>query len=413
MRTITLFAALLVAPMLTAVQAQAQDEPAAEEAAEDGPKEGYIFDLDKIGVTAPLVPKGDWKHDHWSGWDLKAVNEDKGVEVIIWTTEFQQTIEEAELAKWGEVFTNKAAERLVVETSLAASSVQPDVKGQTAGMFEVAGKSKDGDAVAMYGTSIPIEGHVLHVATLGLAKRGDDVKTARDEIVEALEIKKGPAELAWGGKQEVPEQLTATTDPYWRPALKQEREPLNRNIKAVGQNLRGCWAAIHPHPPDKTDLLLICHDKKHSFPVVNDLTFADQEQELRESWLGDAEAGTKITAQGRTGFEWNTTVGRGQLELIAIPMEGGLAKVTAISGGGDQAKVAATAKATLEGASFAPPTDPPFDEYFRYLVVYEPMSPLIIGPAVVAAVALLIILALIIFGLRRQAAQARAEMDEI
>ena len=79
----------------------------------------------------------------------------------------------------------------------------------------------------------------------------------------------------------------------------------------------------------------------------------------------------------------------------------------------DQAKVAATAKATLEGASFAPPTDPPFDEYFRYLVVYEPMSPLIIGPAVVAAVALLIILALIIFGLRRQAAQARAEMDEI
>jgi len=414
MRTITFLAALLITPTLVAVQAHAQDEPAAEEGEEEeGPKDGYIYDLDKIGVNVALVPKGDWKHDHWSGWDLKAANESAAVEVIVWTTEFQQSIEEAELESWGEVFTTKAAERLVVETSLGESSVQPDVHGQTAGMFKVDGKSKDDDPVVMYGASIPIEGQVLHVATLSLAAKGAAAKEARDAIVENLEIRKPPAELSWGGKHEVPEQLTATTDPYWRPALKVEREALNRNIKAVGQSLRGCWAAVHPHPPAKTDLLLVCHDKKHSFPVVNERTFSDQEAELREAWLGDAEAGQKLQAQGRMGFMWNTTVGKRQLAIMALPMEGGLMKATAITGGGDHAKVTAAAQSTVDSASFAPPKEPPFDEYFRYLVAYEPMSPLIIGPAVAAALLLLIIFGIIIFGLRRQAAQARAEMEEI
>lgn len=423
MRTLTLLTALLAVPatlftpgliplISPVTPAVAQDAPAEGEG-EEGPEDGYIFELDKLGVKVAMLPKEEWKHDHWSGWDLKAKHEKDAVEAIVWTTDFQIAIEEADLEKWGNVFINKAGEREISEAAITASMVQADVHGGNAGMFDLTGKSKDGDEVVMYGASVPIEGFVLHVATLSLAAKGEKAKEYRDLIVENLDIKAKPAELAWGAEMAMPEPLKAKLDGYWRPALKKEREAQNRVIKSVGQALRGCWAAIHPVPPAKADLFMVCQDKKRSYPVVNERTFADQELELREAWLGDADAGQQYQAGDRLGWTWSTQIGKRQLNLIAMPMEGGLLKATAIANGGDPAKVASSAKATIDGASFAPAADPPFDEYFRYLVQYEPMSPLIIGPAIASVILLILIFVIIIIGLRRQSAQARAEMDEI
>lgn len=428
MRTITLLSALLAVPALlstaglaesvplgisTPAHAQDAGEGEAEAEDEEGPEDGYIYDLDKLGVKVALLPKEEWKHDHWSGWDLKAAHEKDAVEAIVWTTDFQMDIEEADLEAWGEVYINKAGERQVTEAQVAESSVQPDVHGGNAGMFKVTGKSKDGDDVVMYGAAIPVEGFVMHVATLSLAAKAGKAEEYRGLIVENLDIQAKPADLGWGAEMTVPEALAAKLDPYWRPALKRERDAQNRVVKSVGQSLRGCWAAIHPQPPNKADLFLACQDKNHTWTVVNERTFADQEAELRDAWLGDADPGSQYKAQDRLGFMWDTQIGKRQIHLLALPIEGGMLKATAIANGGDPAKVASTATATIDAASFAPPADPPFDEYFRYLVRYEPMSPLIIGPAVAAVIILLLIFVVIIIGLRRQAAQARAEMESI
>lgn len=389
----------------------AQDAPAGEE--EEGPKDGYIYDLDKLGVEVSLVPKGSWKHDHWSPWDLKAKTTKGDVEALVWTTDFQIPIEEADLEAWGEVYINKAGERSVSEANVVASSVKADVHGGNAGMFEIEGKSKDGGAVVMYAAAIPVDGFVMHVATMSLASKKAAATKALGEIVDALKINKAAQELAWGSEIANPENLTAKLTDYWRPALKSETDARNRAVKSVGQALRGCWVALHPQAPGTTELFLVCHDKNTSFPVVNALTFADQEAELRDKWLGDAETGTSFEASGRSGWQWSQQVGKREIAVMSIPMDGGLMKASAIAAAGKSGPAVSAAQATLGAASFAAPEPPPMDEYFRYLIRYEPTSPLILGPAIGGIILFIGILGLIVFGLRRQNAQARAEMNSI
>lgn len=407
MRNLILLSALAV----TSTVAVAQDEPAAEE---EGPIDGYIYELDELGLKVPLVPQGDWKHDHWSGWDLKATTTDQRVEIIVWTTEFQVDIIESDLPKWGEVFVGKAGERSVKEAALTASSLSPDVHGTTAGVFEVGGKTEDGTPVTMFGATFPIEGYSLHVATLGLDSQKARVMQARDEVLAALEVGKPAKALEWGAETPLPTQVAGKLDPYWRLPLKQERETMMRAIKNLNvPTMKGCWAAIHPQPVAKADMMVVCHNTKHEFPIVDDLTFADQELELREAWVPDAEPSPPWTVQGRTGFWWDMSVGKRKLHVAAVPVEGGLAKIAAMADGGDDAKVMAAAKATVSNNSWPNLAEPAFDQLLRYYFTYRPTSPMVLGPLIAAAVVFLFIMGLIIFGLRRQAAQARAEMEEI
>jgi len=96
-----------------------------------------------------------------------------------------------------------------------------------------------------------------------------------------------------------------------------------------------------------------------------------------------------------------------------LPIAVGVAKVAAMADGGNDAKVMEAAKATLMNNTYAPLGPAPMDEQLRYYVSYEPFSPVVLVPVIVAVLALLFIFGLIIFGLRRQSAQARAEMDQI
>ncbi|MFK7931349.1 MAG: hypothetical protein AB8H79_24420 [Myxococcota bacterium] len=401
---------LLSALAITSTFAIAQDAPAADE----GPKDGYIYELDEVSLQVPLVPEGTWVHDHWSGWDLKAATKDKKVEAIVWTTEYQMDILEADLEKWGSVYIAKAGERSVKEAALTASALAPEVQGTTAGQFEVTGKTESGTSVTLMGTSLPIHGYVLHVATLGLTSERSRVESSRNEIVAALKIGKPAKALPWGAPVTSPERLAGKMDAYWRPALKQERETMMRAIKSLNvPSMKGCFVGIHPQPVAKADMLVVCENKKHMFHIVNDLTYADQEAELRDAWVPDAEPSAPWSVQDRLGFWWDVPSGKRTLHVAALPIEGGVAKVAAMADGGNDAKVMEAAKATLMNNTYAPLPPAPMDEQLRYYVSYEPFSPIVLVPIIVAALALIFILGLIIFGLRRQSAQARAEMDQI
>lgn len=396
----------LVGSALAAPVAFAQDAPA--DGAE-APPEIPQYLLEQLGVRVDL-PEKEWEvgNDDWTDYSLKATSKD-GVLLFAWTTSYQIEITEDTLADWQSVFLRKAR----TEGEITQSSVETyrDVK---VGSFELALKNSEGGELAMFAYTMPLEGTTLHIATATTADRADIAKRELEGVMERLEIKKMAPELTWGGLVSAP-GIDATLDDYFRKPVGPERmlivnEANNINISS----LRNCWSGIHPHPPGKADVVIACVDQRHSFAIVDDLTFADNELELREAWFpADAEPGEQVTFADRTSFWWQPKIGDRVFNTGAVPIEGGLAKVVAVAGTDQVEPVAQATKATLQSATFSVVPEPPFEDVLRYYVVYRPTSPLVIAPIVVAVVLLLLIFGLIIFGLRKQAQIAREEMEAL
>lgn len=401
MRTLTLLFALAASTLSVATPAVAQDEPAAEE--KDAPK--YL--LGELDIRVDLPERG-WKSDHWSDWDFKATSDD-GVVLVAWTTPYQVPVEDANVSEWGPAYLKQAETQGGIEPAVVSAATR-EVQGRKATDFELSMKIQDTPLV-MLASGFEIGGQNFHVAAVTQASRKARAKAELDGVLERLEIKNDPKELAWGGAVKA-EGMDATLDGYWRAPLKSEVGGVIELLKGVGvSGLRGCWAAIHPQPAADPDLFVTCTDDKHDFPIIDAYTFGDQEAELRNAWLGGDDVGTPLELSDRTGFWWDTKVGTKKVEVAAVPFSGGLAKSIIFAPKGGE-KAAAAAKSTLTGNTFAAPEPPALEESARYYMTYRPTSPVILGPVIGAAVVFLVILVLIFFGLRRSSAQARAEMEE-
>ena len=391
-------AALAVAAPSTA---HAQEEPAA-----DAPPQIPQYLLGEIGVRVDLPEKG-WEvnNDDWTDYSLRATSKD-GVILFVWTTGYQVELQEDTLAQWEPIYVKKAQTE-----GKAASQALVDYRDGKAAYFELDLKNAEGGELKMYAYSIPLDGVVAHVATATLAAKADAAKTELQGVLDRLEIKQAAPALTWGGAAKATGS-EAELDSYWRLPVTKERALVAEEAQRMGiQSLKNCWTAIHPHPGGKTDVMIACQDSRNKFPIVDELTFNDQEAELRGKWFAaDAAPGERVTLAGRTSFWWQAKVGDRVLNTAAIPNEEGLLKVVAVAASGQDEQVASSARSTLEKANVTPHPEPPFEDLLRYYVVYQPTSPLVIGPVVVAVLIFLGILGLILFGLRKQAQMAREEM---
>jgi hypothetical protein len=415
MRTLTFITALFLAtPTLVLAQDDGDDAPAegadAEGAAEEEPKtpRGTLTD---IGVRVP-VPEEGWELNVGPK-DLSAKNE-AGF-IVGWTTPYQVPIEEADLEKWSKIYTDKASTESFLEPAVVASSIT-EVKGRTATSFEISMKTSEDVELTMYAVGFQVPGGNFHLGTIGASTQKEGAKEFLDQLIEGMELTAEPPALDFGGTISVPGKnptLKADLGDYWRPPVKNEMAVLTRRVQQIGvAGLRGCWVALNPVVADDPDVFVTCKDTNHDFPVVDDLTFADQEAELRDAWIGNEMVGEPIQLGDRLAFWWDTKLGTKQVHVGAVPVEGGLAKVI-VRAPNDDAAAASAAKATLQAHQFAAPEPPDLGEQVRYYITYRPTSPLVLGPAAAAVVVLLLILGLIIFGLRRQSQLARAEMEEM
>lgn len=398
MRTFTLLSALLAV-----TPAVAQDEEAAED-------EAPHYELAEVGVRVD-IPEESWESDHWSEWDFKATSDD-GIVLVVWTTPFQIDIQEDELGLWAPVYTSQAETQGGVEPKVVNQGMR-EVQGIPASDVELTMGTSKGIDLVMLASSFVVKGQDLHVATVAMNERKGKARQVLDGVLERMEINRKAEPIEWGGNAKAA-GLDATLTDYWRLPTREERPTAMEKMKSIGiGSLKGCWLAVHPHAGGTTDLLVTCHNKKHVYPVINDKTFADQEAELRNAWIGGDEPGRPLKVGDRSGFQWDAKVGTKRLHIAAIPIEGGLAKAVAYAKGGDDQTVADQMVATLDNNHFSTPIEADFGEDLRYYFKYEPFSPIVIGPIVGAVVLLLVILGVIIFGLRRQSAQARADLDAV
>ena len=398
MRTLTLLTALL-----STTFAFAQDE-------EGGEEEAPHYELAEVGVRVD-IPEEGWKSDHWSEWDFKATSDD-GIVLVVWTTPYQIDIKEAELGLWAPVYTKQAETQGGVEPKMVSQAMR-DVQGIPASDVELTMGTSKGIDLVMLASSFVVRGQDLHVATVAMKDRKAAARKELDGVLERMEINKKAEPLTWGGAVTAP-GLDATLTDYWRAPSKFERSTVMEKLKGIGvASLKGCWMAIHPHAGGTADLLATCKDEKHVFPIVNDKTFADQEGELRNAWLGSDEPGEVLTLPDRRGFQWHAKVGSKKLHIAAVPVEGGLAKSVAYAKGGDDAVVGEQMVATLNANHFAAPVEADVGENLRYYLQYEPFSPVVLGPIIGAVLVFILILGVIIFGLRRQSQLAREELDAV
>ncbi|TVQ91675.1 MAG: hypothetical protein EA397_08685 [Deltaproteobacteria bacterium] len=397
-------------PTLISAPAAAQD---AGDAADDAPEELPPYTLSELGIRVEL-PERSWQVAMEDATDLSLrARSRSGVMLLVWATPYQVTISEDNLDGWTEAFQRKAKVEGAGEAEVKERSVV-NLRDRDMALHELTVSNSEGGELAMHVYSFSVEGLTAHVATATAAAKGSVAKSELDQVMSDLEFLKDVPELTWGGKVEA-EGLDAELDSYWRKPVGRERALVVEEASRLGvSSLRNCWAAIHPHPPGKADVMVACQDVRHVYSIVNERTFPGQELELRTDWIGeDQDPGELVDFIGRSSFWWEAQIGQRELNIAAIPNEKGLVKVVAVSGVGSNAPVATAAKATLDQGLFSEPPPAPFDDLLRYYVLFEPLHPYVIVPVVIALVLFLIILVLIVFGLIKQGQIARAEMEAI
>ncbi|MFT7519229.1 MAG: hypothetical protein ACI9MC_001369 [Kiritimatiellia bacterium] len=390
---------MLVCSLLCSTLAFAEDE-----------KEAPHYLLGEVGVRVDL-PEKQWESKRWSDWDLVAQSED-AVVLVAWTTDYQVHVTEAELDGWTTVYVEQAKAQGGLDPQVVSKTVV-DFRGTPSTAFELSMDTEKKVPLTMLVQGFPVKGMTFHIATVAMTARKDAARKALDGALERLEVNQPAEALSWGGAVTAT-GFNAELDSYWRVPSKAEMLPTMASIKRLNvHSLKGCWTAIHPHAAGRADLLVTCQDTRQVFDVVDELTFADQEQVLRDAWLGeDIAAGEQISVSGRVGFYWDANVGQTHLQVGAVPNELGLAKTTVLIDGGDAATVGAAARATMAATAYSAPAELDFGALMRYYLAYRPFSPLVIGPIVVSFLVLLSLIGLMIFGLRKQKAMALAMADE-
>jgi hypothetical protein len=409
--SLSLLAALSLAGPAVAQDAPAGAAPAGEAPAAGAEAEAPKFLLAEVGVRIDHPEEG-WKNDHWSEWDLKSTSKD-GVILLGWTTPYQVDIKAEEAASWGQIYINQAVSQGGIDPKVVVGATR-DFRGTVATDYELTMGTTENVELTMYSVGFPVDGQTFHLATVAMSSKKEKAKEELEGALERLEVKAPAGAPTWGGVVNTVPGLETTLDGYWRVPHPKERDATLRIVQSLGvQSIKGCWFAVHPRAGAQADVLLACQDKKRVYPIVDSLTFGDQQRELGEAYLGDqAPPAEVITLADRIGFHWKGgKVGSREIFLAAVPNQDGMVKLLALPAEGvPAADIVAAGLATTNAQKFSLPKPAPMDATVQYYLRYNPTSPVVLGPIAVAIVVFIGICGLILFGLQRQNKQAREEM---
>ncbi len=355
------------------------------------------YALADAGITLDLP--GGWEMTRWSDWDFKGRTGDGGVAIEVWSTAFQVPIEKEAAERWAGVYGEKLQEMRalgVIRESVAIEEVAGRPTARTTMRFSL---DKGGPKGAMFVAAFPVDGKVMHVATLAVGPNVARAATALDTLLTRLSVQKPAAELlALGGTVETDLGFSATLPDGWRKPLPSEEPGAAEALADVGigpKDPSACLRAIHPRPSGEADVVLFCSEP-WKMGIVDDASFVDQELLLKQRFFGKAAekvpAATRIERKDRLGFLLAPEINGHDLRIAAVPYDRGTVVAWAVGEPGTGEGLTSALRATTMSLSFSGPDGGASvheaGEWIVHTLTYDPFHPAVLGAGLVFAAVL-------------------------
>lgn len=346
-----------------------------------------VYALPDAGVTLDL-PAG-WEMTEWSNWDFKGRTGDRAVAVEAWYTPFQLPIEKASAEGWAALYREKLQGMRaggVTREDVAIGEVAGRPTAKTTMRFTLDKTTKG----TMYVAAFPVDGKILHVATMAVGPNVPRAATALDTVLARLTVQKPAAALlALGGTVETDLGFSATLPDGWRTPLPSEEEDAARAIADVGigpKDAKACLRAIRPQPSGEADLMLFCAED-WKLGIVDEASFADQEVLLKQRFFGKAAEkvppADRVPRNDRLGFLLAPDINGHDLRIAALPYDRGTVVAWAVGEPGSGDSLTSAVRATAMSLTFSGPNGGASvheaGEWIVHTITYDPFHPAVLG----------------------------------
>lgn len=341
-------------------------------AAEDAPE----FLLGDLDVRVDL-PRG-WNMSRWSDWDFKASTGDP-ILLEAWSTEVQTDPSKVDAKVWDALMQDKLDEMGAGEGITLDKAKVETIQGQPMALLDYSFQLKGGQDAVMRSGSLAIEGKMFHLALVSIKRFKKKVDNARGDLLDRLEIRTGPADVAWaptlsgtGFEHTLPED--------WREPLEAEQAVVTKQTSKFGvEDVSQCWTAMRPKGPGAPDAMLACQGGM-MLGVVDSYSFEGVEPVVREKVVGskDIAPAKQVELSDRVAFVYDLA-DKG-LAIGVVPFGNGVVRVWVKGEAGDAGLVEAL-EATLKAGTYEGTHPASIGEQVSYYVAYRPTSPVVLGPA--------------------------------
>lgn len=346
------------------------------------------YALADAGITLDL-PSG-WEMREWSDWDFKARTGDQSVAIEAWYTNFQVPVDKEAAERWAGVYAEKLdAMRAdgVRRDAIVVEEIAGRPTAKTTMRFSL---EKGGPKGAMFVAAFPVEGKVVHVATLAVGGNVAKAESALATLLQRLTVQKPAANLLeLGGTVETELGFSAVLPEGWRRPLPSEEKEALASLADVGigpKEPEACMRAIHPRPTGEADLMVFCSETWKT-GILDENSFADQEILLRQRYFGKAAekvpAAQQLQRNDRLGFLLAPEINGHDLRIVALPYDRGTVVAWAVGEPGTGEALTSAVRATAMSLTFSGPEGGASvheaGEWILHVLTYDPFHPAVLG----------------------------------
>ncbi len=352
----------LLCGFVAPAQAQDTDEPE--------------FLLSDLGLRVDLP--NNWHMTRWSSFDLKADTKDP-ILLQAWGTDVQTDPSKVDAKAWKEVYDAKLEEMGAAPDGISLDKAEvAEVQGKPAAYLDYSFKLKSGTPAVLKGATIAVDGQMFHLALVSIKKFDKKTATARDELMDRLDIQSPAADVTWAPTLEG-DGFTHTVPEDWREPLKAELGVVNKQISSLGlEKLDGCWLAMRPMGPDAPEAMVSCQGGL-LLGVVDEYSFEGVEPTVRAKMFGGAEVppGRMVALSDRVAFVYDLH-DKG-LAVAVVPYDKGVVRTWVKGAPGDEA-LAGALEATLQSSTYSGEHPASLGDRVGYYLSYRPFSPVVLCP---------------------------------
>ncbi len=352
------------------------------------PAHAEVYALADAGITLD-VPAG-WEMTRWSDWDWTGKTGDGGVAVEVWYTPFQVAINKDAAERWAGLYRDKLDDMRAVgvlrdDLVLGETAGRPTARTTMRFSFD-----KGGPKGVMVVAAFPVEGKVMHVATLAAAQNAGRATSALDALLARLTVQKPAAEiLALGGPSPATAGFTATLPSGWRRPLPAEEPDADKALAALGigpKDPSACLRAIRPSPVGEVDLMLFCGEP-WKMGILDDDSFSTEEALLKQRYFGKAAdklpPAVKLERSDRLGILLAPDVSGKALRIGAVPYDRGTVVAWGVGEPGSAEELESAIRATSASLAFDGPDGGASvheaGEWIVHTLTYRPFHPAVVG----------------------------------
>lgn len=314
----------------------------------------------------------------WSDWDFKGEAADGALLLFAWATPIQTPVTEAE--GWSAVHLAKIEELQGTDPKVLRTQLVK-IGGRNAAMVDATfGLGKSGAQGVAHGASLEVAGHDLHILTLAPERLSHTAETERRGILERLEVRTEPTEVAFGGPISGA-HLQTVLPPDFREPLPAENGSLSEVVSKLPiTDLQGCFTAIRPVAGAEPDILVACPERGIELGVVDEHSFSAVDDAVRGRTFGatpDIPPAEPLQLYDRMALLYAPRDG---LALGVVGHDQGVTRFWAL--GQPEGDLANAVRTTLRNATFSGPHPVKFGQQATYWLRYRNTSPVVVVPAI-------------------------------